>query len=322
MKKTLSLTIVFIMLFTCISLSQNIERSADDAARIVLNTYVPDQVEGLTPGARNNLENRLSQIATLNGMGGNAIDPRFIITANVVVLSKDITATAPPMHSYTLDITVYIGDGIEGTIFSSASIEVRGADRNETKAYNQALRNFNPRDGRFKNMVETGKRRILEYYNSNCDFILTEAHALESKGEYEAAIAKLMSVPEVAKECYVRCMELVAPVYKDFINHQCEANLSKATNAWNAGQDSQAARQAALYLAQIDPNADCFSEAKKLTEKIGARILEIDGREWDFVLKQQQDYVDLNHALIDAAREVGYYYGRHHYRNVQYRVFW
>lgn len=316
------LLFIFVICLSGALYSQNIHRSADDAQRIALHTYVPEQIEGLTPGARNNLENRLSQIATLNGMGGNAIDARFIITANVVVLSKDITATAPPMHAYTLLVNVYIGDGIEGTLFSSTSIELKGADRNETKAYNQALRNLNPRDGRFKNMVETGKQRILEYYNSQCDFIISEAQAMESSGNYEGAIAKLMSVPEVAKECYVLCMDLVEPIYKEYINKQCKSNLLKATNAWNAGRNSSAAREAGRYLAEINPNADCFNDAIKLNNEISERIKEIDSREWDLILKQQQDEVDLAHEYLNTIKEIGYNYGRNNWRYRKYKLFW
>ncbi len=310
------------MAFSVVLFSQNVERKADDAARIVLNTFVAEQIDGLTPGARNILENKLSQIATLNGMGGTAIDPRFIITANIVVLTKDITPTAPPMHAYTLDVIFYIGDGIDGTLFSSTSLTVKGVGRNETRAYTEAIRNINVRDANFKIFVETGKRRILEYYNSNCDFIIEQAMALAGKKEYEAAIAKLMAVPEVAKDCYSKCMRAVEPLYKQYIDHACRAHLANATHAWHAGLDRNAANNAGNHLAMIDPHSECYDEALQLSDKIGKRVFELDGREWDFVLKQHQDVVDLSYAYIDAAREIGWKYNRYYYRNYNYNIFW
>ena len=39
------------------------------------------------------------------------------------------------------------------------------------------------------------------------------------------------------------------------------------------------------------------------------RIKEIDQREWDFKLKEQQDVVDLEKATIQAARDIGVAYG-------------
>jgi hypothetical protein len=34
------------------------------------------------------------------------MNTRFILSANVIVQTKDITATAPPMQAYTLDVTL------------------------------------------------------------------------------------------------------------------------------------------------------------------------------------------------------------------------
>mgnify|MGYP000958965733 CR=1 FL=1 len=39
------------------------------------------------------------------------------------------------------------------------------------------------------------------------------------------------------------------------------------------------------------------------------RIKEIDNREWNFVVKKQQDNVNITNARIKAARDVGVSYG-------------
>ena len=83
------------------ALAQNTAGKSDDGARIALTPYIPAQIEGLTPAVKASLSNKLSQIATANGLGGSS-NSRFIITTNVSVLTKDITPTAPPMHAYTL----------------------------------------------------------------------------------------------------------------------------------------------------------------------------------------------------------------------------
>ena len=70
--------LLVVLFFAINSFAQNSLGKADDAARIVLNTYIPTQVEGLTDAAKANLSNKLSQIATKAGMGGSASSPRFI----------------------------------------------------------------------------------------------------------------------------------------------------------------------------------------------------------------------------------------------------
>jgi hypothetical protein len=309
---------LYLLFFNFVLFSQNNLGKADDAGRISLVAVVSDQIEGTTPAARSNLQNKLNQIATKNGMGGNALNNRFIITANVVVLTKDITPTAPPMQAYTLEITLYIGDGIEGTLFSSISLNLKGVEQTETKAYNAALQNINVNDPRFTSFVEEGKNKIIEYYNSQCDFILKEADMLVSQNEFDAAIAKLVSIPEVCKECYDKAMDKVGPIYQQQIDRQCKIDLAEAKNAWNANQDGYGADQASRFLGRIDPNSSCYDEALSLSNSIAKRIVELDQREWDFKMKQQQDNVDIRKVEVEAARAIGVAYGQNQPQNVQY----
>lgn len=310
--------ITVLTLFNFVLFSQNNLGKADDAGRISLAAVVSNQIEGLTPASQSNIQNKLNQIATQNGMGGSALNNRFIITANVVVLTKDITPTAPPMQAYTLEITLYIGDGIEGTLFSTTSITLKGVGQTETKAYNAALKNLKVNDPRFTNFIEAGKNKIIEYYNSQCDFILKEADMLVSQNAFDAAIAKLVSIPEVCKECYDKAMDKVGPIYQQQIDRQCKIDLAEAKNIWNANQDGYGADQASYYLGRIDPNSSCYKDALQFSESIAKRIKELDQREWDFKLKQQQDNVDIQKATIKAARDIGVAYGNNQPQNVQY----
>jgi len=310
--------IIGFSLMNFVLFAQNNQGKADDAGRIALAAVVSNQIEGLTPSAQSNIKNKLNQIATKSGMGGSSLNNRFIITTNVVVLTKDITPTAPPMHAYTLEITLYIGDGIEGTLFSSTSVTLKGVGETETKAYMSALKNLKVNDPRFSNFIEEGKNKIIEYYNSQCDFILKEADMLVSQNEFDAAIAKLVSIPEVCKECFDKAMDKVGPIYQQQIDRQCKIDLAEARNAWNSNQDSYGADQASRYLGSIDPNSSCFKDAQQLSDMIAKRIRELDKREWDFKMKQQQDNVDIRQAEIESARAIGVAYGQNQPQNVQY----
>ncbi len=281
------------------------QSKTEDASRIVLTAVVPEQIEGLTPPAQANLKTKLNQIITKNGMGGTAVNPRFIITANVVVLTKDITATAPPMQSYTLGVTLYIGDGIEGTLFSSTSVNLKGVGETETKAYMAALKNLKTDDPKYQAFLETGKTKIIDYYKTKCDFILKDAESLSTRGEFEVAIAKLVSVPDVCKECYDKAMAAVVPIYQKQIDKQCKVLLAEAQAAWNAAQDMTAAEKAGSILAKVDPGASCFADVKALSKKIETKVKEIGDREWKYILKEQAQESE----RIEATRAVGVAYG-------------
>ncbi len=298
---------------------QNTIGKMDDLGRIALNPWVPEQVEYMPEASSVNLLNKLGQIATRYGMGSSELNPRFIISANVVVQSKDITSTAPPMHAMTLTFTLYIGDGIEGKLFNSTSVTGKGVGANETKAYTAALKSLDPGNKEIQRFMEEGKRKIIAYYNSRCDFIIKEAQMLESQHQFDQAIYTLMCIPDVCLDCYNKAMDAVAPLYKNKIDWECKAKVNAARNVWSAGLNRRAADDAAVILASIDPEAACFNEAVKLTGEIGKRIKEIDGREWDFILKTQ---IDLERERIKAWRDVGVAWGTNQPKNIIYKSLW
>lgn len=259
-----------ILLFLIIGLTtsnvhaQNKKGKADDFGRIVLNSYVSPQVGGLPSSAKRMLNNKLSQIASKNGMGGSSVNPKFIITPNITVLTKDLTPTAPPMTALTLEVTFYLGDGIEGTLFANTSIEVKGVGTNETKAYISALKQIKPGHPDLKYLIEEGKTKIIEYYNSKCDFIQKEAMAKADRKEYDEAIASLLAVPEVCKECYMTCQDLTVKVFMMKLENECAENIQKATvaktnNEWD---------KAASHLITIIPGVSCYDPAQLLLKEI------------------------------------------------------
>ena len=95
MKKNIAILVLSLFVF-----GSNAQTKLSDVNRIVLNTYVPVQAEPLPDQAKSLLENKLSQIASNYGIGGSAINPRFVLMVNTAVVSKDIIAGPPQMLSY------------------------------------------------------------------------------------------------------------------------------------------------------------------------------------------------------------------------------
>jgi hypothetical protein len=312
--KKIILGLLFFVAFN--SFGQNTVGKSNDAARISLASYVPMQIDQMPEPARSSLANKLSQIVTQNGLGGSAANERFIITANVNVLSKEMTASAPAMQAFVLDVTLYIGDGIDGTKFASVSTQVKGVGESETKAYISALKNLKTTDTKYQSFIESGKTKIIEYYNSKCDFIIKQAQSLASQNQFEAAIFGLTNVPEVCKSCYDKAMDAIAPIYKQKIDRDCKMKLSEANNIWSAGQTIDAATRAAEILSVIEPGSVCFGDVKSLSNKIAARVKEIDAREWNYKLRTQAQASE----LIKAYRDVGVAYGNGQPKSVTYNV--
>lgn len=312
---------IFICFFIAISgtFAQNDFGENDDSARIILSTFLPYSDE-FPASVQNNFENKLSAIAAANGMGGSTSNSQFIITGNIDIISKDITPTAPPMHAYTLDVTLFIGDGINGIKFSSHSASLKGVGTNETKALISALKNLNPRDRNYERFIEEGKKSIVQHYNSNCDFLIQNAENLANLNNFDAAIYSLSNVPEVSRECYTKSMEAIIPIFKKKIDRDCQIKFNEANTIWSTGQDLDAANKAGRIMATIDPNAGCYNQVIALNKDIGKKVKELNDRDWDFMMKQEQDRVDNRKATLNAIKAVGEAYGKGQPQNVSYNV--
>lgn len=329
--KKITIVYIFLCLFLVKGISQNNETKADDYQRIIINSYVPDQIEGISGSVKNILNSKMDQIITRHGLGAAGFKSQFIITPNVVVLTKDITPTAPPMIAMTLETTFIIGDGYNGTKFSSIYFESKGVGTTETKAYISAMKGINPRNEKFKTFIEDGKKKIIQYYNSRCDFIISEAQQLKSQEKYHEAILKLTSVPEVCKECYEKCMITVAPIYQDKIDKDCKTMLQNAKNTWSASPDKNGASKILRYIQNMNPNSSCYPELNQLIEEVKTEMIALNDRDWEFKMKKYQDRMEvekqqsqnamtIRNKELDVEKAVGTAYGNNQPKSMIYKI--
>lgn len=317
MKKCIILVIACLM--ASITFAQEQTQTMDDAARIALSAYM-DPSSSIPNNAKKTLKDRMQKIITKNGMGSSK-NTRFIMTANVRELNLEKSETAPVIYIYNLEVNLYIGDGIDGTLFSSCSLEVKAAGDSKDKAYMAALKKIKASDPQYQSFINEGKKKIVDYYTAKCDFIITKAQTKAKNQDFDAAIAELMQVPDVCKECYDKCMAAAQPIYQEKINQDGAKLLAEARGVWSAGQDVAAAEAAAAILAQVNPQSSAFAGAESLNAEMAKRVKELDKREWDFMLKQQQDEVDLEKASIKAIRDIGVAYGENQ-QPTTYNVVW
>ncbi len=302
-------------LYTLILLVTTFMVAQENNNGIMLGAYIPEQAEDIPSYAKSMLINKLGQIITQNGISDNVYNSRFIITPNITVLSKNITATAPPKVALNLDVTLYIGDGVAGNLFSSQSIQLKGVGTNETKAYMAALKQLKPKNPQIQNFILKGKQKIIDYYNTNCGLMLKKAQALESQNEYEQALIVMTNVPE-ASDCFNKVKAKIKSLYIKAINRDCIKKLNEANSIWAANQDIEAANLAGAILSTIDPNASCFGKVKALYSKIASRVKDLSDRDWNYDLKVLEVYG----TAVKAARDVGVAYGKNQPQNVTYNI--
>lgn len=269
--------------------AQNNIQMADDIGRIVLNVHI-EMNNNIPSYAKSVLTNKLTQMATKNGVAGKSLDQRFVITANIVEMSRDITATTPAMIALTIAPTIYIGDAISGELYASCELPtVKGVGENETKAYMSAVKGINVNNPQIAECIQTGKERIIAYYNSQIDFIIAEADALTKPGKYDEAMAKLAAVPNICKDAYTKAMNKLGNIYHQKIDKEGDQLYNEAYAQWNAVKNDESAQKVVNLLAQIDPLSTAATKGQELINSIGEYYAKLDQREWDFMMKQYND---------------------------------
>jgi hypothetical protein len=318
MKKLI--TIILLICSFHFGMGQNEMGKSDDFDRIALDIFIPENAENIPELARSLLQSRLTEVAANHGLGGEGIASRFLLTAKMEVLTKDITPTAPAMEAYTFNVYLYIVDNIDRIVLASTSFTTKGAGTNKNKAYTNGLSSVNLRNENITRFLASGKQKIIMYYNSKCDFIIANAIALASQNRFEEAILTLTSVPEVCKDCYMNSLEAIGPIYQEYINHECARFLNIANGLFAANPNNQGAIDAVTVLSLVDPDSNCFESAGTLIGKIEQKMRQDENRDWNFMERVWGDRVELEKLRIQAYRDVGVAFGENQQSN--YDVLW
>lgn len=308
----------------------------DDFGRIVLNTVVSDKLK-LPKVSKDQLENKLKQIATNYGMGGSIVKPRFIITANVSVLSKDIIPGPPQMIAQNIDVSFFIGDAFENKIFSNLVVSIKGVGTNENKAFIDAVKNINTKNEKIEHFIAEAKNKIIAFYASQCALNITQAQNLKQNQKFDEAIYLLAQIPEVCSDCYFKANQELNEIYNSKINFESSTNLIYAKSIWAANPTESGAEEAKNYIMQINPYAKCYIEANTLLKTINKKLITDEKerlrREEEYEKRQQKidaenakTEAELEKKRINAYREVAVEYAKNQpsvvYRNVYRNIYW
>jgi len=296
-----------LMLFSFLLVFQIVSGQTSDFDRIKLNTFISPSLD-FPNEAKVYLESKLNQISSTSGFGGNDYNPRFVITVVPTILNKEIISGAPTLISQNIDFTFYIGDGIENTLFSVVNISTSGVGENLNKSYIEAIKGINVNDLKLVNLINDGKKKIIDYYSSNCEIFLTKAETLGKQGKYDEAIYELNSIPPVSKNCYSKCQESLILYFQQKIDFECYEKLKQAKSLWASTQNSAGAQKVSQILLSIDPMSNCRLDVANLLDTVRDKIEANQKAAWEFHVKQYEDEVRRQDELLrysreDAARE-------------------
>lgn len=273
---------------------------------VPLTIAVPEQAEYVPQIAQSALADKMRQIVNVNGMGATDDAGQFFMTCVLTVADKQVVGGAPVKIAQKIDVTFYVADAFNQKVFGTATVPVRGVGNNENKAMIAAVRQLSPALPVLKSLIANANKKIIAYYEEQCDNILQKAATLAKARAYEQAFFQLSLVPEQC-DCYPRILQAADALFQDYIDYRAEMNLAKARSIWSAGMNREAAAEAAEYLAQILPDAKCYAQAQELLKEIKSRVKDDIDFDRQLLKWEQENKV----ALIQSWRDIGVAYGNH-----------
>ena len=171
--------------------------------------------------------------------------------------------------------------------------------------------------------IDEGKSKIINYYNSNCDFIVKDAQALVGQEKYSEAIYNLSLVPDVCKDCYFECKDLLVSVYQKKIDSDGATKLSEAKIVWSGQKNINTAEKVLNILIDINPKASCSNEVNLLTKQINDKLIDDEKARLELALKKYNDKLNIEKQQIEAYREVAVEYAKNQPKTVTYNnIYW
>ncbi len=262
-----------------------------DFDKIVLAPNI--ETEQLKNGKANRiLTDRLSQLAIKSGFTSKGIDDRFVITAHSTELESVCMSTTPTRYSISLMVTIYVGDGEQGSLFSSYSVEVKGVGNDNDDAYANAYRRINISDPRLIESIRVGGQKIIDYYNANSAAIISRAKTLAKQGSFDQAIYELFTIPAVCG-AYSEAQKLAGTLATQASEQYNDQVITRARACWAASPDPNGADQAQRILAEMsNPSAASIKKAQQLTKEMAARLQNVE----DQRLKLERAQAQYAHA--------------------------
>lgn len=256
---------------------------------IYISVIQPERNE-IPQEAAKQLENKMHQLITANGIADTDPNGRFVITAKSYIVTKDIVGGAPQRISQKIDFTFMIGDIIENKVFESFTFSAIGIGINENKSYINAITKMKTNNPQFTAFVEKAKEKILQYYVARCEQIILEAKQQAANHDYQQAIYQLMQVPNIC-DCAERCQNLMLEYYDAYTESTAAELLNEAKSKWASAPNADGAAMAADVIAKIPAGTKVQPELDALIAEINQKLREDEKRDWEFKMQQYNDEI-------------------------------
>lgn len=267
------------------------------------------QLSDIPEDINNQLLQRLTTAVTQSKTGvlADADYDQFFISGRFTEEYADVVPGPPMQNVINSTLTLYIGDATNQKVFATKTFQLRGVGTSQIRAYVNALRTLNGRNNELQKFIESGRAKIISYYDRNYKQLLAQAQGALQMKDYEQALHLSTSIPMCCIG-YNEAFEFTMTAYKAYVDNTAKVLLVKAKSEWSISPDENGAAAALAILNQIDVDASCYGEVVALQNEIKKTVK----GNWDFENREKyKDALGLEKDRIAAARAVGVAFGNH-----------
>ena len=309
MKKTYFALIVLALSLTSYGQTTN------DVGKIAISVVMPENVDGLDISQLSKLETKISQIVTVSGLASSGYNNNFVIYPKFAIYESNIVEGGMQnITVVTAELSLFIKQVDNNLLFSTISKPLKGIGSSKELAISNAISKIATNDPAFKTFIETGKLKIIAYYETKCVDIIKKSDSYVKMQQYEPALGLLMSVPEEVSNCYNQIQDKAIEAYKAYQTQKCSELIQKAKTSL-AGNDYIGTLN---ILSEINPSANCFNEAQTIAKSAETKVKAEEKKQWDFQMKQYNDAVSLEKQRIEAIKEIAVSYYKSQPTSVNY----
>lgn len=294
-----------ILVFICAALAFSSKgQQVEDIGKISLSAAMPDNIPELNEQQKSFLATKIQHIALADNVA-TGINGSFVIYPKISI--NDVKVVEGGMENITIVkvlISMFIKQMESDISFASVTKEISGTGKTKEMAISNAISKISVNDIDFKNFISSGKVKVIEYYEKNCSNIILKSKDMAKKGNYEAALELLMSVPIEAQTCYSTAQEASLPIYKNYSNKICNKQILQA-KSYQAANEYISSLE---VLSSIDPESLCNKEALQLINVAKGKISSDEKKRWDLLLKAYDNEVALEKHRINAIKEIAVAY--------------
>lgn len=296
------------ILMTLLSLIATASLHAQDCEVHLMVTPMT-QIADIPDDINNQLLQRLTAAVTQSRTGvlADANYDQFFLSGRFAEEYADVVPGPPMQNVINSTLTLYIGDVTNQKVFATKTFQLRGVGTSQIRAYVNALRTLNGRNNELQSFVESGRAKIINYYDNNYKQLLAQAQRALQMKDYEQALHFSTSIPTCCVG-YNEALDFTMKAYRAYVDNTARTLLMQARSEWAVSPDENGAAAALSLLNQIDVDASCYGEAVALQNEIKKTVK----GNWDFEHREKyKDALSLEKDRIAAARAVGVAFGNH-----------